>query len=179
MGMRRADAVRGLARELTDRCGVLVAAEYEGPRSGDGRYGGWTLSWAAGPGRDEMRGIATSQLPQAAAAVDLDTVRWERGLGTEQQAATAVLAWMADHPDRAADAVIVSEDALPAHPDQLPAAIRRRAATLASAGWRHHTAGAVHGELLAHARRGWPAVAHWLDALGQQQDAIVLPLHPR
>lgn len=177
--MRYSDTVRRLAYELSGLTGVTIAVEYEGPRSRDGRYGGWTLSWAAGPGRNEMRDLARARFPQWASAVDLARIRWDRSLGTEEQAAAAVLAWMAEHPDDAADALIVSEDALPSHPDRLPAPTQRRAATLAAAGWRHHCSGETHHELVAQARLGWPAVAAWLDALAEQQDAVVLPLRAR
>lgn len=169
-----AEQVRRLARTLTDASGVNVTAEYDAPRRRDGSRNGWSLSWSAGPTREQMRRLAVHHLSSKPAEAPLETIAWWRSLGTDEQAAAAVLAWMAEHPDDAAHALVVDDDALPGSPDQLPVAVRRRAATLAAAGWRPYTASATARELAAHAQRGWPAVAAWLDDLGEHQDATVI-----
>lgn len=171
-----AEQVRRLARTLSDASGINVTAEYDAPRRRDGSRNGWSLSWSAGPTREQMRRLAVHHLSGRPAEAPLEAIAWRRDLGTDEQAAAAVLAWMAEHPDDAAHALVVDDDALPGSPDQLPVAIRRRAATLAAAGWRPYTASPARSELAANAERGWPAVAAWLDEIGEAQDADVVPL---
>ncbi len=49
-----------------------------------------------------------------------------------------------------------------------------------AAGWRAHTAGAAHDDLVRFAAIGGPyAVAEWLDALASTQDAPVISLAER
>lgn len=171
-----AEQVRRLARTLTDASGVNVRAEYDAPRRRDGSRNGWSLSWAAGPTREQMRRLAVHHLSGKPYRAPLEAIEWRRDLGTDEQAAAAVLAWMAEHPDDAARGLIVDDDELPGSPDQLAVTFRRRAATLAAAGWRPYTAGPAARELATHAQQGWPAVAAWLDEIGEAQDAKVLPL---
>ena len=83
---------------------------------------------------------------------------------------------MTEHPTDAELALHIDEDELPGSPDQLPAAMRRRAATLVTAGWRLYTAGPADAELRVRATRGWADVAAWLDEIGAAQDADIVPL---
>lgn len=173
------DQVRRLARWLSEASGVTVHAEYEGPRRRDG-YGGWSLSWSAGPSREEMRRLTPATASGDGSALPLDAVHWRRGLGSDEQAAAATLAWLQAHPDKGDLLPHVDDDELPGRPDELPPHVRRRAAALAHAGWQPYTASPTARELHARAATGgWDAVAGWLDDLTEQQDADVVELRPR
>lgn len=171
---RRARDVRALTRELSESTGVRVEATYHG--GGTDAWSGWHLWWSAGPARAEMRCIADGLGADRYPGAQLDTLRFDRSLGDED-AAAAILACMAQNPDDAGMALVLDDGELPSYPEREPAANRRRAATLITAGWRAHTAGDAAGELARRARTGgWPAVCAWLDELGAQQDAPVIAL---
>lgn len=153
---------------------MCVEASYHG--GGADAWSGWHLWWSAGPSRAEMRSIAEERT--ANRHPDLGTLRFDRSL-SDEHAAAALLAWMAQYPDDVGAALVLDDGELPSYPERQPAAIRRRAATLIAAGWRAHTAGDAAAELARRARAGgWPEVCAWLDDLGAQQDAPVIALRP-
>ena len=170
--------MRRLARLLSKSVGVQVRAEYHG-RPSSGGYGGWHLGWSAGPTRAEMRAAADG-LASEVPGVDVAVLRWDRSTGSDQATAAAVLGWLDAHPDDADRVAHVDDDELPGWPDQLDGPTQVRAATLVAAGWRAHTAGAAHDDLVRYAAIGGPyAVAEWLDALASTQDAPVISLAER
>ena len=173
----RARGVRALAHQLSTATGTPVEASYEGPR--DGPWGGWQLAWSGGPDAQEMHALArTCPIAQPDGAA-LEGVRFERSPGSDEQTASALLAWLASHPDQGDRLPHLDDDELPGHPDRLDAATRYRAATLVTAGWRYRCAGPVADELARRARRGWGDVASWLDTLGRDQDGSVLTFPQR
>lgn len=174
---KRSRRVRALARELSEATGTHIEASYQGP--GPGPWGGWLLTWSAGPTVAQVRTLVADLA--ATDEADLAQVRFDRSTGTEIQTAAAVLAWLCAHPSEGARLPYLDDDELPGHPDQASPQIRYRAASLVSAGWRHRCASPAADELARRARRSPDEVGTWLDQLGHDQDAevIAFPAPPR
>ncbi|ASR39932.1 hypothetical protein BAY61_32125 (plasmid) [Prauserella marina] len=157
-----------LAYVLGEHFGVRVEVAYDGPPSHGGRYGGWIVSWPDGPTTDTMRAEITRRAPRYP-AVDTTILRFHRGR-TDQGEAAAVVAWLAEHPDRVDELghnSFLRETAVDEtdFPERLDEAVQRRARALLSLD-RGGVSPAALAQLGDRVRRGgWEQAMDWLDQL--------------
>ncbi|PXY16622.1 hypothetical protein [Prauserella muralis] len=160
-----------LAYALGQHFGVRVDITYDGPRSRDGRSGGWIVQWVDGPAVDTMR-AEIQHRAAAYPAIDLAQLRYSRGYSDHAEAA-ALLAWLPQHPDYLphVDSTFLASRAHAAtdFPERLDETVQRRARALLNLGHGNLSL-AVIQELGQHCWRGWDHVTTWLDELAAVAD---------
>src|SRR4051794_12708494 len=170
--------VHRVAHALSATCGLRIEARYEGPLRSGGRYGGWCLEWTAGPSRPQLQRLLDAAAEDA--GLDVAALRLRRRRGSDRHTAAALLAWLAQHPDRGDQLAGLGDDELPEYPERLPDVFQTRAATLVAHGWQPRPSCALHRALLRHARSGGAAaVTAWLAELSAECDRTVVDLAAR
>ena len=163
----RARQAAALACALTESTGTPCRVELH--FASDLGGAGWRIHWSDGPGVTAMQtAVAEVVADIAPLLTDLGYERGESDVG----AATSLLWWLAqDYPGQEGpiDLWFVLHsgvgDVLPGHPDAAPDDVQRLARVLTAHGWTASADTPIAGELEAHARGGWPAIARWLGAL--------------
>jgi len=162
----RSAQARQLARLLAARAGVPVEVEWQGPRSRDGRYGGWRLQWADGPTAVSMRALVDELAPRVP-AVPVGELAYGRN-DRRQSLAVLLLNDLDRHPDRVH--TVRPWDVADLHwrtdyPDRADQPTRQRATILLRLDRNGELTTDVLRQLAAHANPDWPAALAWLDAM--------------
>lgn len=159
----RARQSHQLAAMLAEHFGVAVEMVYVGERDRNG-VGAWRVSWTDGPTPTAM----TAEVARRAGrfpAVEADKLGQFRS-STDFARATALLAWLPQHPeylDHLNSFVVDAAFDVIEFPERLDEHVARRArALLQPKGW---LSAATLEQLGQHGARGWDHAEQWLDGL--------------